>query len=314
MKISNTMKIKTGENSFEDVKISYIAPNSCTKEGIDTITQGIASHAEGVGQKFTCLVNTFVGADMCSIDEASSLPFNGKGLTSCVIEYKNNFVKIVDANVNDMDELVLTLSSPLIWDEEENGSSNLECNIYINGALNDASHSEGKYTTARGFAAHTEGINTLSEGDCCHAEGINTIAGKTDTYAAHAEGEETIAIGIASHAEGLGTIATSNYQHVQGKYNLEEGFDNYAHIIGNGDFNIETGEIERSNAYALDWSGNGLYQGDVIAYAFHETEDEKISLLGVKKQLTALANEITVLANEVSALAGEVKKLKAFHQ
>ena len=37
---------------------------------------------------------------------------------------------------------------------------------------------------------------------------------------------------------------------------------NYAEIIGNG-----TGNSARSNAYALDWDGNGHYMGDVYVHA-----------------------------------------------
>lgn len=100
--------------------------------------------------------------------------------------------------------------------------------------------------------------------------------------------------------EGTGTISLGDNQHVQGRYNIADS--QYAHIVGNGD-----DETNRSNAHTLDWYGNGQYQGDVIAYAFNETEDEKISLLGVKKQLTALTNEIAELTEEVT-------KLKSLHK
>jgi hypothetical protein len=48
MKISNTMKIKQSDGSFEDVKISYIRPNGCTEEGYNTTASGSNSHAEGM--------------------------------------------------------------------------------------------------------------------------------------------------------------------------------------------------------------------------------------------------------------------------
>lgn len=69
---------------------------------------------------------------------------------------------------------------------------------------------------------------------------------------------ENKATGRYSHAEGCDTTASSDYQHVQGKYNIEDTADTYAHIVGNG-----TNNDQRSNAHTLDWEGNAWYQGDV---------------------------------------------------
>lgn len=66
------------------------------------------------------------------------------------------------------------------------------------------------------------------------------------------------ATGIYSHAEGYHTKANSDYQHAQGKYNIEDTNDTYAHIVGNG-----VSDTERSNAHTLDWSGNAWYAGKV---------------------------------------------------
>ena len=54
------------------------------------------------------------------------------------------------------------------------------------------------------------------------------------------------------------TKASSDYQHVQGKYNIEDAENKYAHIVGNG-----TSEEARSNAHTLDWEGNAMYAGDI---------------------------------------------------
>lgn len=64
--------------------------------------------------------------------------------------------------------------------------------------------------------------------------------------------------GDYSVAEGMSTIASSEYQHVQGKYNIEDSSNTYAHIVGNG-----TKITARSNAHTLDWSGNAWYSGKV---------------------------------------------------
>lgn len=68
------------------------------------------------------------------------------------------------------------------------------------------------------------------------------------------------ALGIYSHSEGSNSIAIGSDQHVQGKNNYVD--ENYAHIVGNG-FNSTT----RSNAYALTWTGDGHYAGDVYIHS-----------------------------------------------
>ena len=70
------------------------------------------------------------------------------------------------------------------------------------------------------------------------------------------------AFGEASHVEGKSTISKGLAQHVQGKYNIIDNNELYADIVGNG-----TSHTNRSNAYALTWSGDGKYAGDVYVHA-----------------------------------------------
>lgn len=63
-----------------------------------------------------------------------------------------------------------------------------------------------------------------------------------------------------SHAEGFQTLASSKYQHVQGKYNVEDTVNKYADIVGGG-----TSGTTRKNIYTLDWKGNGVFAGNVTA-------------------------------------------------
>lgn len=83
---------------------------------------------------------------------------------------------------------------------------------------------------------------------------VNTASG----VGSLAEGYSTTAEGMASHAEGTGTIASGESQHVSGRYNQADSNDNYAEIVGNGQSNLQ-----RSNAYTLDWDGNAHYAGKV---------------------------------------------------
>ena len=74
--------------------------------------------------------------------------------------------------------------------------------------------------------------------------------------------ENNIAVGQWSIAEGRYTIAASGAQHVEGIANIEDASGTYIHIAGNG-----TSPTDRSNAYTLDWDGNGWYAGTVEASA-----------------------------------------------
>ena len=64
--------------------------------------------------------------------------------------------------------------------------------------------------------------------------------------------------GIASQAFGAGVIVNSNYCMGHGICNIEDTTNAYAHIVGNG-----TSNSARSNAYTLDWQGNGTFSGTV---------------------------------------------------
>jgi hypothetical protein len=65
-------------------------------------------------------------------------------------------------------------------------------------------------------------------------------------------------IGINSFAVGNGTVALSENQVVRGRFNEEDNTNQYADIVGNG-----TSDADRSNAYTLDWDGNGTFKGNV---------------------------------------------------
>lgn len=65
-------------------------------------------------------------------------------------------------------------------------------------------------------------------------------------------------IGINSFAIGNGTIASSKDQSARGRFNVEDIANQYADIVGNGKSNTD-----RSNAYTLDWDGNGTFKGTV---------------------------------------------------
>ena len=131
----------------------------------------------------------------------------------------------------------------------------------ITTSSNYGAHSEGYDTTASGLFSHAEGQHTMSQSYASHSEGYKTVA---LGYYSHSEGKDTEAVGYYSHASGNGTIARGQGQFVIGEYNIEQGTTGQkvntdcAFIVGNG-----TNDNLRSNAYTLDWNGNGVYAGKV---------------------------------------------------
>lgn len=151
-------------------------------------------------------------------------------------------------------------------------------------ALGENSYAEGYYTVADGENSHAEGYRAHAEGESSHAEGWNT---KASGVYSHAEGDRTKATGRCSHAEGFYTIAAGKYSHVNGcetkalsdyqtvigKYNRQDASNKYAFIIGNGTF--ENSVMDRSNAFTVDWGGNGVFTGGITATNFNGYTIEK---------------------------------------
>ena len=72
----------------------------------------------------------------------------------------------------------------------------------------------------------------------------------------YAQGNGNVASGEAATAQGIGTIAQTDGMSAAGKFNVETS--GQAVVIGNG-----SSDLNRSNAYALDWNGNGYFNGDI---------------------------------------------------
>ena len=118
-------------------------------------------------------------------------------------------------------------------------------------------HVEGRGNNLQGDSSHVEGWSNTVVGQYHHIEGShnNVEAG----FGNHVEGvyNETNGSLYSVHVEGAHNISSSDYQHVQGKFNVEDANGTYQDIIGNGVNNA------RSNAYNMDWSGNAEFQGEV---------------------------------------------------
>lgn len=198
-------------------------------EGEHTVASGSGSHAEGCGNY------TYVEFFKLSLTgEANATSYTVTSVTKCKIPDKiiigamrvasDSTITAVNRNSNDNSIISITVNKTL--------SSN---------ALNNSSISFSKQNIASGLGSHVEGANTEAKGKYAHSEGFWTLA----------EGE-------ASHTEGRATVASYADQHVEGRYNIP---GDYAHIVGNGYVDQSEKNVTQSNAYTLDWNGNGTYAG-----------------------------------------------------
>lgn len=110
-----------------------------------------------------------------------------------------------------------------------------------------------------------------------------------------ATGENSVAFGtgvITNHynqfVHGQGNIEDDYYE-TNGNYSFSMG--KYAHIVGNGWFDNETFEWVRSNAYTLDWYGNGWYQGKLTIEGTPTEEKDVTTKLYVDTLVSTKANE-----------------------
>lgn len=168
-----------------------------------------------------------------------------------------------------------------------------------------ASHAEGRNTTASASNSHAEGYGNTASGNAAHVEGRSNTASGQNTHVegqsstgtgmnSHIEGFGSIGHGNNVHVEGMynnedslypnwisGTEyhvgdrvinTTNNIPYECKTSNSDIEFDqskwinivnnsSYAHIVGNGSYN------DRSNAYALTWTGDGHYAGDVYVHS-----------------------------------------------
>lgn len=129
------------------------------------------------------------------------------------------------------------------------------------------------------------GSNVVASGQYSHAEG----SGRANGQYSHAEGCLCYADEDYSHAEGYGTTAKGQNQHVEGKYNIEDTANKYAHIVGNGISSNMT-----SNAYTLDWNGNGWYAGKLSQEGIPTDDKDLTNKKYVDNKVVGLATETYV--------------------
>lgn len=217
-------------------------------EGSYTIASGVASHSEGNGGeasgKFSHVEGGIGVFTVILTGEANALTYT---VSNDVFLNGRDVNWIVNASVTANSGNNYALSSSIITEATiENDKIK---SITLNKTLSASAISSKTYYIF---------IPNKVTGDCSHAEGAATVASGGTS---HAEGLSTLASAKYSHAEGYQTVAASESQHVQGRSNIIDSSNTYADIVGNGT------SSSRSNAYTLDWNGNGWYAGKVTVGA-----------------------------------------------
>ena len=115
---------------------------------------------------------------------------------------------------------------------------------------------------------------------------------------------DTVVSGDYSHAEGKGVLVFSDAQHVQGKYNISDADNIYAHIVGNGVY-----DNNRSNAHTLDWSGNAWFAGDVYVGSTSGTNKDEGSVK-LMKEVSGTQGQVIGFDEDGNAVAED--KFKFF--
>lgn len=145
-------------------------------------------------------------------------------------------------------------------------------------------------------AADPTGIGSFS---------LNRKANSASGEYSFVAGYNATASGLCSFAAGQNTTAVGNYSFVTGRNNVIDDSGKYLHIVGKG-----IGS-ERSNAYTLDWNGNGWFSGDVFVRGFDPNTGFKLLQEGEAIPIPQTASVGQVLAVKAVDKNGKPTKWEA---
>jgi autotransporter adhesin len=269
-KISNTIKVKKNNGTFEDIQISYIQPNYCTAEGKGTTASGEASHAEG------------------RETEASGENSHAEGLWT------------IASGEHSHAEGVWTIASGKSSHAEGQGTEAIGEASHAEGqdaiASGEGSHAEGISTEASGKYSHVEGYISIASGDYSHAEGTSLdkdgqtvfytisateypVIGSSDIrvegttasgYNSHAEGCSTFAFGEYSHTEGYGAKAFAEMSHAEGYSTIASGIHSHAegtNSLAFGNSSHAEGSGTTASGASSHAEGNGTTASGTYSHA-----------------------------------------------
>lgn len=143
-------------------------------------------------------------------------------------------------------------------------NADIQAKIYVKTTDNGGSLAGGQvncYKNSGGIDVQGEGCVVIGSANDsilgCYGDGNIVIGG---AYKNGMIAGDRVISAYNCQAFGLGVQVFGKCSMVQGKYNIldRKAENTYAHIVGNG-----TSDTARSNAYTLDWQGNGTFAGTV---------------------------------------------------
>ena len=248
----------SGDYSHSEGGGTYATGNYSHAEGVGTTASGTMSHAEGSSTTASGNYSHSEGGGSTATGEAAHAEGAGTTASGSDSHAEGGGTQAIGA-----------------YSHTEGGGTR---------ALGDYGHAEGSGSWADGSVSHAEGIQTKAYATGSHTEGLDTqatgryshVIGKynvpdefdNDRWPEWAQGEhcvpgdrrkrtrivdeETVVEGFVCIVEN--TDADWDDTHWLNRH----GIMNYAVIVGNGENQSYT-----SNAYCLDWDGNGHFAGDV---------------------------------------------------
>lgn len=254
-------------------------------EGQFTVAEGTYSHAEGSGTYAIGLSSHAEGAGGITIGYNSHAEGSG-GLAQGKASHAEGTYPVAIGDYAHA-ENNHTLAYGRNTHAENHG---IVASITLTNVRNNPIHTYtcnidpivGDFITHNGEFARVTAVDTVNK-EVTLSKGFNSYADSIDTYL-----YQSYALGEDSHTEGYGTTSLGNYQHVQGKFNATDS-STFADIVGNG-----TDNLNRSNAYALDWEGNGHFMGDVYVGANADSSG------GTKLPRDVQVNGTSVVSNGVA--------------
>lgn len=147
--------------------------------------------------------------------------------------------------------------------------------------LGESVENQNSALSSKMNAANPTGIGSFS---------LNRKANSASGEYSFVAGYNATASGLCSFAAGQNTTAVGNYSFVTGRNNVIDDSGKYLHIVGKG-----MGS-ERSNAYTLDWNGNGWFSGDVFVRGFNQNTGFKLLQEGEAIPIPQTASVGQVLA------------------
>lgn len=148
----------------------------------------------------------------------------------------------------------------------------------VDGLLGTHAMTSGTNTSATGDNSHAEGKGTVAGGDMQHASGGFNLTSTEETIDDSVQ-QEMVRIMLQRAIAGTGEETIIDVQNAE---KVVQSYNNgvYAHVVGNGVSRLK--DDYRSNAYTLDWSGNGWFAGDVYVGSTSGTHKDE----GSKKLVT----------------------------